>query len=104
MSALPPIADIRRCRWDVRKVPGRDITDYVRAERPRLVIAALTIFRAYLAAGQVDSNGGDGGYGGDRYAARDRDPGSESVVAEESPPSQPSPSPREPWEDPDDEE
>jgi hypothetical protein len=25
MSALPPIADIRRCRWDVRKVPGSDI-------------------------------------------------------------------------------
>jgi len=21
MSALPPIVDIRRCRWDVRKVP-----------------------------------------------------------------------------------
>jgi hypothetical protein len=26
MSALPPIADIRRCRWDVRKVPSADIT------------------------------------------------------------------------------
>jgi hypothetical protein len=26
MSALPQIADIRRCRWDVRKVPVADIT------------------------------------------------------------------------------
>ena len=25
MSALPPISDIRRCRWDVRKVPLADI-------------------------------------------------------------------------------
>ena len=25
MSALPPIADIRRCRWDVPKVPTADI-------------------------------------------------------------------------------
>jgi hypothetical protein len=25
MSALPPIADIRRCRWDVRYVPIADI-------------------------------------------------------------------------------
>jgi hypothetical protein len=24
-SALPPIADIRRCRWDVRKVPTADV-------------------------------------------------------------------------------
>jgi hypothetical protein len=28
MSALPPTADIRRCRWDVRKVPLRDIETY----------------------------------------------------------------------------
>jgi hypothetical protein len=25
MSALPPIADIRQCRWDVRKVPVADL-------------------------------------------------------------------------------
>ena len=25
MSALPPIADIRRCTWDVREVPKADI-------------------------------------------------------------------------------
>jgi hypothetical protein len=25
MSALPPIADIRQCRWDVRFVPTADI-------------------------------------------------------------------------------
>ena len=25
MSALPPIADIRQCRWDVRFVPIADI-------------------------------------------------------------------------------
>jgi hypothetical protein len=25
MSALPPIADIRRCRWDVRFVPEADV-------------------------------------------------------------------------------
>jgi hypothetical protein len=25
MSALPPIADIRRCRWDVREVPIVDM-------------------------------------------------------------------------------
>jgi hypothetical protein len=25
MSALPPIADIPQCRWDVRKVPEADI-------------------------------------------------------------------------------
>jgi hypothetical protein len=24
MSALPPISDIRQCRWDVRKVPQAD--------------------------------------------------------------------------------
>ena len=29
MSALPPIADIRRCRWDVRKVPKTDIQPIV---------------------------------------------------------------------------
>jgi len=25
MSALPPIADIRQCRWDVRYVPQADV-------------------------------------------------------------------------------
>jgi hypothetical protein len=30
MSAFPPIADIRRCRWDVGKVPQVDIRDAAR--------------------------------------------------------------------------
>jgi hypothetical protein len=25
MSALPPIADIRQCRWDIREMPKGDI-------------------------------------------------------------------------------
>ena len=29
MSALPPIADIRRCRWDVRKVPSADAAQHL---------------------------------------------------------------------------
>src|SRR4029079_15510958 len=33
MSALPPRADISRCRWDVRKVPLADI-----ALRPKLPV------------------------------------------------------------------
>jgi hypothetical protein len=35
MSAFTPIADIRRCRWNVRKVPKADI----RAEELFLVVA-----------------------------------------------------------------
>ena len=34
MSALPPIADIRQCRWDVRYVPVADI--HVNFGRPNI--------------------------------------------------------------------
>src|SRR6476619_1417522 len=38
MSALAPIADIRRCRWDVRKVPLADI-----AAAPLILIAPIAV-------------------------------------------------------------
>src|SRR6478752_9188281 len=33
MSALPPTADIRQCRWDVRKVPEADIDSHCSLRR-----------------------------------------------------------------------
>jgi hypothetical protein len=33
MSALPPIEDIRQCRWDVRKVPKADPADRHRVRK-----------------------------------------------------------------------
>src|SRR6476620_7323278 len=38
MSALAPIADIRQCRWDVRKVPLADI-----AAAPLILIAPIAV-------------------------------------------------------------
>jgi hypothetical protein len=43
MSALPPIADIRWCRWDVRKVPEADIVgSYVATHIDPLNVANRT--------------------------------------------------------------
>ena len=47
MSALPPIADIRRCRWDVRKVPKADI--WFRRELPCAAARPVRISLAGIA-------------------------------------------------------
>ena len=49
MSALPPIADIRRCRWDVRKVPKADI--WFRRELPCAAARPVRISLAGILCG-----------------------------------------------------